>query len=185
MNLSIPLSFGGILQGIFLALKMFISNPILILLLVLLISYPFILKYFKRNNTAKIKESIYKKRESVMNKSEEAFFFELQKQLPNGYHIFPKMRIADIIETESGKGYYKLRDKILPKHVDFLICDFYFKPIVAIELNGGYHNGPSQQEKDSIKKEIFNDAKLPLKTINVGVEFNKVIKEITTVLLHN
>jgi regulatory protein YycI of two-component signal transduction system YycFG len=145
----------------------------------------FVVSLLKKSKNEILKESIYKKRESIMDPSESAFFFELQKQLPNGYHIFPKMRIADIIETKSGKGYYRKRDKILPKHVDFLVCDSYFKPIVAIELNGSYHNNPNQQEKDFIKKEIFEDAKLPLETINVGVEFNQAIKKIADLLLHN
>src|SRR3989339_112268 len=94
-------------------LKIMITKIIFFIVFILLAVFAVSLlkKYDKENR----KESIYKKRESVMNKSESAFFFELQKQLPNGYHIFPKMRIADIIETESGKGYYKLRDKILPK----------------------------------------------------------------------
>ena len=140
----------------------------------------FAVSLLKKSKNKIKKESIYKKRESVMNKSESAFFFELQKQLPSGYHIFPKMRIADIIETENGKGYYKMRDKILPKHVDFLICDSYFKPIVAIELNGGYHNNPNQQEKDSIKKEIFKSAGLSLETVNVGIDFSQLITKIKT-----
>lgn len=33
-----------------------------------------------------------------MNKTEAALFFELQKQLSHGYHIFPNMRLADIID---------------------------------------------------------------------------------------
>lgn len=123
-------------------------------------------------------KSVYKKRPSVMNKSEEAFFFELKKQLPEGYYIFPKMRIADILETVSGKDYYLLRNKILPKHIDFLICDSYFKPVVAIEVNGGYHNTESQKEKDSIKREIFSNAKLSFETVNVGTDFSESIAKI-------
>lgn len=124
------------------------------------------------------KESIYKKRSSVMNRSESAFFFELQKQLPHGYYIFPKMRIADILETVSGKGYYHMRNGILPKHIDFLICDSYFKPIVAIEVNGGYHNNPNQQEKDHIKKKILENAGLSFETVNVGSDFSQSIAKI-------
>lgn len=113
-----------------------------------------------------------------MNRSESAFFFELQKQLPQGYYIFPKMRIADILETVSGKGYYHMRNGILPKHIDFLVCDPYFKPVVAIEVNGGYHNTSSQQGKDQIKKEILESAGLYFETVNVGSDFNQSITKI-------
>lgn len=113
-----------------------------------------------------------------MNRSESAFFFELQKQLPHGYYIFPKMRIADIIETVSGKGYYHMRNGILPRHIDFLVCDSYFKPIVAIEVNGGYHNNPTQQVKDEAKKEIFKNAGLEFEVVNVGSDFSYSITRI-------
>jgi hypothetical protein len=138
----------------------------------------FLIPRLQQPRTDNRKESIYKKRSSVMNRSESAFFFELQKQLPHGYYIFPKMRIADILETVSGKGYYHMRNGILPKHIDFLICDSYFKPVVAIEVNGGYHNTPNQKKKDSIKREIFMSAGLPLETINVGSDFSQSINRI-------
>ena len=113
-----------------------------------------------------------------MNSTESAFFFELQKQLPQGYYIFPKMRIADILETKSGRGYYHMRNSVLPNHIDFLICNSYFKPIVAIEVNGGYHDSPRQQQKDSIKKQIFEDAGLSFETVKVGTDFAQSISKI-------
>ncbi len=140
----------------------------------------FLLLKLKQPHADNRKESIYKKRPSVMNRSESAFFFELQKQLPHGYYIFPKMRIADILETISGKGYYQMRNGILPKHVDFLICDSYFKPVVVIEVNGGYHNNSSQQEKDQIKKQIFQSAGILFETVNVGSDFSQSIAKIKT-----
>ncbi|MFA5791666.1 MAG: DUF2726 domain-containing protein [Candidatus Paceibacterota bacterium] len=153
--------------------------PIIFFIVVILIAV-FLVPYLKQPRADSRKESIYKKRSSVMNRSESAFFFELQKQLPHGYYIFPKMRIADILETVSGKGYYHMRNGILPKHIDFLVCDSYFKPIVAIEVNGGYHNNPNQQEKDNVKKEIFKSAGLSFETVNVGSDFSQSIAKIKT-----
>lgn len=138
----------------------------------------FLLLKLKQPHADNRKESIYKKRSSVMNSSESAFFFELQKQLPPGYYIFPKMRIADILETISGKGYYHMRNNILPKHVDFLICDSYFKPVVAIEVNGGYHNTSTQKQKDYIKNEVFRSAGLIFETVDVGTDFSQSITKI-------
>lgn len=150
----------------------------LIFFIVIVLVAVFLIPRLQQPRTDNRKESIYKKRTSVMNSSESAFFFELQKQLPHGYYIFPKMRIADVIETINGRGYYHMRNSILPKHIDFLICDSYFKPIVAIEVNGGYHNSPSQQEKDSLKREIFKGAGLILETVNVGSDFSQSISRI-------
>lgn len=153
-------------------------NLILITFLIVTAIAIFILPRLKDFKTDNRKESIYKTRTSVMNSSESAFFFELQKQIPQGYYIFPKMRIADILETKNGKDYYHMRNKILPKHIDFLVCDSNFKPIIAIEVNGGYHNSQNQQKKDLEKIDIFKDAGLILETIKVGENFHESIERI-------
>lgn len=123
------------------------------------------------------KPAQYRKKDSVMNKSEQAFFYELKKQLPEGYHIFPNMRIADMIRAVDGKGFYNRRNKILPKHVDFLVCDRYFKPVVAIEVNGSSHNRADRIDRDDQVTQIFADAKLPLEWVNVGTDFKRAISD--------
>lgn len=127
--------------------------------------------------------SLYKKRESIMDSKEEAFFLEFQRQLPSGFYIFPKMRIADIIETISGSGYYRLRNKILPKHIDFLITNVRFQPILAIELNGASHLRKDREEIDNQKKEIFDSINLPLEFIEVGTNFYSDINNLITKFL--
>ena len=120
----------------------------------------------------------YRVKSSVMNKSEQAFFYELRKQLPQGYHIFPNMRIADTLEAVDGKGFYKRRNEILPKHIDFLVCDRYFKPVVAIEVNGSSHRRADCMERDELVTQIFADAKLPLEWVDVGTSFEMFIARI-------
>lgn len=124
----------------------------------------------------------YKRKPSVMSRSESAFFFELQKQLPTDFYVFPKMRIADVLDIPNGHDYYRMRNKALPKHIDFLICDKYFKPMVAIEVNGSSHNSLRQIEADRIKNEMFKDSGLPLETINVGTSFDQSIRGIMNLL---
>ncbi len=126
----------------------------------------------------------YTRKSKVMNGSESAFFFELQKQLPVGYYIFPKMRIADVLDIPDGHDYYKMRNKALPKHIDFLICDKHFKPLVAIEVNGSSHHRWKQQEADQIKQEMFRDSGLSLETVDVGSNFTEAISRIKETLLH-
>lgn len=112
-----------------------------------------------------------------MNESEKAFFFELRKLTPD-YYIFPKMRIADFIEVSDGDGYYKNRNKILPKHVDFLICDCDFEPLLVFEVNGSSHNNKRTKESDELKKEVIEGAGIPLWFIEVGSDFSTEIKRI-------
>ena len=125
----------------------------------------------------------YQTRSSVMNRSEIAFYFELEKQIPKEYHIFPNMRIADFIDATDGKGFYNRRNKILPKHVDFLICDPSFKPIVAVEVNGSSHHRRDRIERDELVREIFAEAKLPLEWVDVGSSFEQSVARVKSYLL--
>lgn len=111
-----------------------------------------------------------------MNQSEAAFFFELKRQLPEGYNIFPKMRIADMLDVPNGREYYRMRNQILPKHIDFLVCDKSFAPIVAIELNGKSHLRQDRIERDQKIEEIFEGAKIPLVIAKTGESFENLIK---------
>ncbi len=129
----------------------------------------------------KIEEKLpYRLRPYFFNKSETAFFLELNNSLPPNFHIFPKVRMIDFIEPTNHD--YKWRNKIWSRHVDFLICDQYFKPITAIEVNGGYHNTAKQQERDWGKREILEGVLIPLVSVNVGADFKSAIEQIKSVL---
>ena len=113
-----------------------------------------------------------------MNSSEGVFFTMLVKELPENYYVFPKMRIADIIETEGGYGYTFRRNKILPKHIDFLVCDSRFKPVIAIELDGKSHNKHDRIVRDEFVDKLFEDCKIKLLRVNVGGDFKFVVDAI-------
>ena len=120
----------------------------------------------------------YKKKFRIMNSSEASLFFELKKQLPNGMYVFPNMRMADVLDTVSGKGYYESLDKIWRKHVDFVICNQDFEPLAVIELNGGYHKRPKQMLNDKMKKDIFLSVQMPFFVIKTGDDFNAEVSNI-------
>lgn len=119
-----------------------------------------------------------------MNRSEQAFFYELKRQLPEGYFIFPKMRIADFIEPCNGRGFYYRRNQILPKHIDFLICNQNFEPIVALEVNGFSHRRFDRMLRDDAVRRIFKDAGMHLEFIEVGTNFEARIAEIFSTFKH-
>lgn len=120
----------------------------------------------------------YRPKFSVMSDSEAAFYWELIRQLPQGYYVFPKMRIADVLHIMDGDGYYRRRNKVLPRHVDFVICDSKFQPIVAIELNGGVHSRHDVAVRDSEKAAAFADAGLRLESVRTGTIFSDYIKKL-------
>jgi hypothetical protein len=141
---------------------------------------PIVYPYTSKTALHSFRTSEYRKRATILNNSERAFFYELKKQLPSGYHVFPNMRIADMIQAVDGKGFYGRRNKILPKHIDFLICDAYFRPVLAIEVNGSSHRRVDRMERDELVRSIFADAKLPLEFIDVGTNFAESINRIRT-----
>lgn len=124
------------------------------------------------------RKSFFRKRAKVFNQSEEALFLELLRHIPSGWRVFPKIRIADIIETTNGKGYKRLLYKILSKHIDFLLVDENFSPRIAIELQGNSHRKSDRKKSDEIKKEVFSAIGIPLAPILVGSTFSEVVPEL-------
>jgi len=120
----------------------------------------------------------YVARPRVMNGSEAAVYHELLKQLPQGFLVAPKMRIADFIHTENNDPVWL--KQIWAKHVDLLITDRYSKPVLAIEVNGMYHSLPHMTKRDRFVHDALNAAGIPLETITVGTNFSQSIGELVS-----
>lgn len=98
----------------------------------------------------------YEARGQLVTKSELKFYKSLVKAVQDDFEIFAMVRIADLLRVEKGdKNRRKWLNKILAKHIDFVLCDpGSLEPIVCIELDD-----PSHQRKDRIERDIFvNDA---------------------------
>lgn len=124
------------------------------------------------------KKNEYRKRVTLMNGSEAAFFHELMKQLPNNYYVFPKMRIADLVTAEDGEGYYSRFNRIIRKHIDFVVSDNTFTPALAIELNGSSHQRQDRANRDEFVKRVFSNANIPLEFVNVGSNFEQTVRDL-------
>lgn len=114
----------------------------------------------------------------VLKRTEQALYYELKKTVPEKYHVFANMRVGDVLGTPNGWGYYRRRNKLLPKHVDFLITDGAFKPILAIELNGQSHASARQRHSDEEKFTIFQQAGLKLEILHVGEQYSEAVPHI-------
>lgn len=99
----------------------------------------------------------------------------LSKNYPGKYDIFPKVRLFDLADTN-----YKInRNKIVSKHVDFLVVDqiTHCTPILAIELNWTSHETDQMRQRDSFVWEFFKIINIPLLTIH-----NEELKDIQNVI---
>jgi hypothetical protein len=116
----------------------------------------------------------YFKRPSLVTKSELRFYKSLHKAVLDDFEVFAMVRIADLIRVEKGsKNGRKWLNKILSKHIDFVLCDpGSLEPVVCIELDDASHNRPDRIERDIFVNDAFDAADLPLLRIPVEPSYN-------------
>lgn len=130
------------------------------------------LKPLLRKHGRSVDFSLYRKKDRVMNESEQALFINLQKTLGGRYIVLSKVRIEDFVEATHGVGGYGARGRIKSRHVDFLICDrVTTKPFLAVELDGKSHREEDQQKRDRFVDELYEAIGLPIQHIPVGSNF--------------
>ncbi|MBI2513546.1 MAG: DUF2726 domain-containing protein [Opitutae bacterium] len=102
----------------------------------------------------------FRKLTALLSPAERQFFAALRAALPEA-EIFPKVRVADVVEPCSRtNGEFS---RISQKHFDWVICaPDTFEPLVAVELDDSSHKGQRQQERDATKNSAAADAGLPL-----------------------
>ncbi|MFK7767114.1 MAG: DUF2726 domain-containing protein [Mariniblastus sp.] len=106
----------------------------------------------------------YVARERLVTKSELRFYKSLTKAVQDDFEIFAMVRIADLLRVEKGaKNYRKWLNKILAKHIDFVLCDpGSLQPVVCIELDDPSHQRPDRIERDIFVNQAFESAGLAL-----------------------
>lgn len=116
----------------------------------------------------------YYKRPSLLTKAELRFYRSLHKAVLDEYEIFAMVRIADLIRVEKGSvNGRKWLNKILSKHIDFVLCNSgSLEPVLCIELDDASHNRPDRVERDSFVNDAFEAADLPLLRIPVEPTYN-------------
>ena len=126
-------------------------------------------------SSAKHSISSYKRKPYFFTRSENDFFGLLQRTLEGrNVVVFPKVRVADVVETTNGglAGF----NRISQKHVDYLVVSLpNFQPLMAIELDGKSHGSERQQKGDAVKDQSFKSAGLPLVRVPVSRDLSDVM----------
>ena len=117
----------------------------------------------------------YTRRKKLMTRSEIEFFRVLRDAVNNDWEIFAMVRIADLLAVPGDTGNQQSwLNRILSKHVDFVICDRdSLEILVAIELDDASHSRPDRVERDAFVNDAFADARLPLLRIPVSDSYDK------------
>ncbi len=113
----------------------------------------------------------YQKQAFLLTKAERSFFGVLHQAVGSDYHIFSKVRLADIIRTNSGLDGSKrqsAQNRINSKHVDFLLCDPDNLAIrFVIELDDSSHEKTQRQQRDDFVNKALEAAGVPIMHVPV------------------
>jgi hypothetical protein len=106
----------------------------------------------------------YDREEAVLSTTERFFYLALYKAVQQRVHIFPKVRLIDIVKVRPGVDKPQAyKNRIIQQHVDFVLCERdTFKPLLVIELDDASHRNPQRQERDYRKDRILEAAGLPI-----------------------
>jgi hypothetical protein len=97
----------------------------------------------------------YKLTESLLTRSEVAFYAALRLAAGQRYVIFPKVRLADICQGLDGWSDTAAFNRVSSKRVDFLLCDpKTFRPVLAVELDDRARLS-ARGRRDGVKDEVF------------------------------
>jgi very-short-patch-repair endonuclease len=115
----------------------------------------------------------YEKIPFLLTKAENSFYQVLRHILGSDFHIYPKVRISDIVKVEKGtKNRQAAFNRIQSKHVDFLLCNQHSRPVLVIELDDSSHNTAKAQKTDRFKDELFKTVGLRCVRIPASSSYN-------------
>ncbi len=106
----------------------------------------------------------YSRRKKLVTKAEFRFYRDLRDAVDGDWEIFAMVRLADLIRVEKGvRNYRSWLNKILSKHIDFVLCNKdNLDVVLAIELDDASHSRPDRKLRDQFIDNAFQDAQLPL-----------------------
>ncbi len=119
----------------------------------------------------------YQKKANLLTYQERRFYTVLQQVVDNRYHIFTKVRMADVIWLANEPHDRKFHNnQVLCKHLDFVLCDhMHFCPIMVIELDDSSHSRYDRRASDAFKEKACIMAALPLLRIKVQSTYDMEI----------
>jgi len=103
----------------------------------------------------------------------EATFFRVLLPIAseNNFYVFAKPRIADFVSVTleryvKGSQWQTYFNKIAMKHIDFLLCDKDFKPVLGFEVDDSTHSRKDRVERDDFVDKIYST--IGLKVVHVS-----------------
>lgn len=109
---------------------------------------------------------ILKYRKAVFLTETEAKFITVLTSFVRGRaHVLAKVRLSDLALPEDSPNFsahQTAMNKVQSKHVDFVLCGAFFRPLCVIELDDSSHFLPSRMRRDDFVDLVFKDIGLPI-----------------------
>lgn len=123
---------------------------------------------------------LYEAKSRLISLAEQPYYAALCALVPQGYHVFPQINLAAIINRTDVHKY----QNELYRNIDFLITDNQFAPKIAVEINDSSHQRPERQQRDYKVNAILEEAGIPLLPLwtSYGVNRNYMQRKITEAL---
>jgi len=157
--------------------------PILAIAAILFSAAIFALIQFQKNQQIQPQKTLsneeekypYTKQETLLSDGEKAFYDVLSRAIEPDLKILVKVSLIDLIEIPKGTEKYQTwKNKVIQKHVDFVICKpIDLKVIAAIELDDKSHLSKKQIDRDIVKDKVFMAIKTPLIRIKAKSNYDK------------
>ena len=118
----------------------------------------------------------------LLTAAERSFFGVLQQAVASDYHVFAKVRLADIVRpvsNHSRSGWQSAFNPITGKHVDFVLCEKSRLTVVAVvELDDRSHESFARGFRDELVDSALADARIPILRVSVRQAYSLgVIRE--------
>jgi len=115
----------------------------------------------------------YRSRTFLLSKTEAAFFHSLRRVAGDQYVISMKVRLADVLRCSREGWREGYGNKIVQKHLDFVLCDSRTVRIVAaVELDDASHQRRDRVERDAFLDAAMKSADIPLIHIRAAMQYN-------------
>ena len=156
------------------------SNFVILILLLVVVAIA--LALFKKKAGKGPVDFPYQSKDVLCSPAERSFLGILDNIVGKDYRIFAKVRLADIVDVQSGLSAPTRQsafNRISGKHLDFIVCnanDLYI--IGAIELDDKTHQGKGRQERDQFLDKTLEAAGIPI--LRIKAQSTYPIKEISS-----
>jgi len=118
----------------------------------------------------------YASKKFLLTKTEILFYTSLFEAVNGRCWIFPKVRLADIVDIKDSKNrsaWQTAFNQISRKHVDFVLCSpGEYRILALVELDDSSHDRKERQDRDKLVDGVVRNAGVPIIHIRAGATYS-------------